>query len=60
MWWIHGSQERYVWIISGPDPYSMFGSGPFQLFVYLGLAFLGLVTVLVAAFFRLWLYDRIY
>ncbi|MCL5039203.1 MAG: hypothetical protein M1299_05170 [Firmicutes bacterium] len=29
--WLMGSYERYIWIISGPKPFSMFGSGPFQL-----------------------------
>lgn len=32
-WWIHGRYERYIWIISGPAPYSSFGGGPYQLFV---------------------------
>lgn len=34
-WWIHGNYERYIWIISGPAPYNNFGSGPYQLFVFL-------------------------
>lgn len=33
-WFIHGSYERYLWIINGPWPFSDFGGGPFQL-IYL-------------------------
>lgn len=42
-WFIHGDSDRYVWIISGPAPFSSFGSGPFQLFMYVCLVVLGLV-----------------
>lgn len=34
--WIHGSSERYLWIINQGFPCSAMGGGPFQLFV-LGL-----------------------
>ena len=27
-WWIHGSYERYVWIIGGPYPHDYLGGGP--------------------------------
>ena len=40
-WFIHGDPERYLWIISGPPPFSSFGSGPFQLYMYAGLVFSG-------------------
>ncbi|WP_198668954.1 hypothetical protein [Homoserinimonas sp. OAct 916] len=42
-WFIHGDSDRYLWIISGPAPFSSFGSGPFQLFMYAGLVVFGLV-----------------
>ena len=42
-WFIHGDPERYLWIISGPPPFSSFGSGPFQLYMYAGLVFSGLL-----------------
>lgn len=32
-WFVHGSFERYLWVINGPDPFQYFGSGPFQLAV---------------------------
>ena len=46
-WWIHGDHERYIWIINGPAPYSGMGSGPWQLWVGVGLllASLGLLAV---------------
>lgn len=40
-WFIHGSYERYIWIIHQPYPLSSFGGGPFQLFMGLGLLLLG-------------------
>ena len=44
-WFIHGDPERYLWIISGPPPFSSFGSGPFQLYMYAGLVFSGLLLI---------------
>lgn len=32
-WFVHGSFGRYLWIINGPEPFSRFGGGPFQLAV---------------------------
>ncbi len=31
-WMIHGDDERFIWIINGPAPFSSFGGGPYQLF----------------------------
>jgi hypothetical protein len=50
LWFIHGDNERYEWLISGPPPFDQFGSGPVQLALVLGfwiLAF-GLLTIGVA------------
>lgn len=44
-WFIHGDPERYLWIISGPPPFSGFGSGPFQLVMYAGLVLAGIVVI---------------
>lgn len=30
-WFIHGNYHRYMWLISGPFPFSQLGSGPVQL-----------------------------
>jgi len=46
--WIHGDYERYLWIINGPDPFNKLGSGPYQLVIYLGLLFIGIVITLCA------------
>ena len=46
-WWIHGSYERYAWIISGPYPYGNLG-GSFQLMVYSGLFAAGFVLTPIA------------
>lgn len=42
---IHGDAERYAWIISGPEPFSNFGSGPYQLRMYVGLFALGSILL---------------
>jgi len=47
-WFIHGDYERYIRIISGPFPFSHFGGGPFQLFMYGGLFLTGLVFLLIS------------
>lgn len=44
-WFIHGDADRYLWIISGPAPFSSFGSGPFQLAMYAGLVTSGLLFI---------------
>jgi hypothetical protein len=36
LWFIHGDNERYEWIISGPPPFDKFGSGPVQLALIAG------------------------
>lgn len=41
-WFIHGDYERYIWIIKGPYPFSHFGSGPAQLFMYVCLFLIGI------------------
>ena len=51
-WWIHGSCERYVWIISGPYPYGNLGGGPFQVMVYSGLFAAGFVLTSLALILR--------
>jgi len=47
-WWIHGNYDHYLWIISGPYPYSNFGGGPFQLVVYLGLFLSGSLLIMLS------------
>ena len=45
-WLIHGSDERYLWIISGPPPFDSFGGGPFQVVYLMILPFvLGAVLI---------------
>ncbi len=39
---IHGNYERYIWILNGPYPFSHFGGGPFQLFMYAILFIVGI------------------
>lgn len=51
-WWIHGSYERYVWIISGPYPYDNLGGGPFQVMLYSGLFAAGFVLTCLALILR--------
>jgi hypothetical protein len=49
-WFIHGSYERYIWIINQPFPLSHFGGGPFQLFMYVGLILVDSVTFVYKLF----------
>ena len=44
-WLIHGSYERYLWLINGPFPFNNFGGGPFQLFLYLSFFLCGLIIL---------------
>ena len=50
--WIHDNYERYIWIISGPDPYNKFGSGPYQLAMYSSLLFIGIIAIAIAFLLR--------
>ena len=55
--WIHSDYERYLWIIGGPDPYSKFGGGPYQLIMYLSLLLIG-ITLLLSPFLLKRVYDK--
>lgn len=45
-WFIHSDAHRFEWIINGPFPFSNLGSGPFQIAIYIGLFFSGLLVTL--------------
>ncbi len=47
-WFIHGSYERYIWIINGSFPFNSFGSGPVQLYLYAGLLLAGLILTAIS------------
>lgn len=47
-WFIHGSYERYIWIIHQPFPLSSFGGGPFQLWMDVGGVLVGVMLVTAA------------
>lgn len=51
-WWIHGDYDRYLWIISGPFPYSHFDSGPFQLILGGSLFLSGVLFLIIASILR--------
>lgn len=44
-WWLHGSYDRYLWIIHGPFPFSHLGSAPVQLFLGIGLFLGGVILI---------------
>lgn len=50
---IHGSRERFEWIISGPSPFNQFGGGPYQTFLYGGLAVAGVGMIITGLWLRL-------
>ncbi|MCA0970813.1 hypothetical protein LCM20_09445 [Halobacillus litoralis] len=56
-WFIHGDDDRYVWIIKGPYPFSQFGSGPFQLWMGIGLVLTGVICAVISLVFS-WLQKR--
>jgi len=47
-WFIHGDYERYIWIINGPYPFSNFGGGPSQLFMYMVLFVTGILLISIS------------
>jgi hypothetical protein len=47
-WFIHGDYERYIWLINGPEPFSKFGGGPFQLGMYIGLVVVGIILLITS------------
>lgn len=51
-YWINGNLERYLWIISGPPPYCYFGSGPYQLRMYLIFIGIGLFFLVFSFILR--------
>lgn len=55
---IHGSRERFEWIISGPSPFNQFGGGPYQAFLYGGLAVAGAGMITTGLGLRLALCRR--
>lgn len=57
-WWIHGDYDRYLWIIKGPYPYSNLGSAPYQLLLYGGSFFAGILFIIVAFVLRKMLRDE--
>jgi len=51
-WFIHGNYERYLWIINGPFPFSSFGSGQFQLFMFIFLILAGILMIILNIILR--------
>ncbi len=47
-WFIHGSYERYMWIINGSYLFNSLGSGPVQLYLYVGLFLAGIVLTAIS------------
>lgn len=45
---IHGDDDRYLWLISGPPPFDQLGSGPVQLWLGTGLVTAGVLLVVLA------------
>ncbi|GAA5229060.1 hypothetical protein ACX80R_12115 [Paeniglutamicibacter antarcticus] len=44
---IHADPERTAWVTAGPHPFSDFGSGPYQLRMYVGLFAVGAIFLAV-------------
>ncbi|NLM46095.1 MAG: AI-2E family transporter [Firmicutes bacterium] len=57
-WLLHGSTERYSWLISGPYPFNRLGSGPVQFWLSLALLVCGILLLLVAGFLKKHLQKR--
>lgn len=50
-WWL-SDYERYIWTISGPEPFRRFGSGPYMLGMFFIMEFIGLSVLTVGVIFR--------
>jgi ribose/xylose/arabinose/galactoside ABC-type transport system permease subunit len=46
-WLIHGSYERYIWLIGGPAPFGQLGSAPVQLWLDIILVAAGFTCIIV-------------
>ncbi len=57
-WWINGNEDRKIWIINGPYPYSHFGGGPYQAWIGLVLLLSGLVVISLGLTLRRWFYKQ--
>lgn len=49
---IHGDTDRYIWLISGPEPFNKFGGGPYQLYMYLTLVITGIALFVLTSFIK--------
>lgn len=58
-WFIHGDDERYLWIIRGPYPFSHFGGGPSMLWVGVGLLLSGVAITNAGMGLRRWFWKHI-
>lgn len=58
-WFIHGNYERYIWIISGPFPFSHLGGGPFQLFIYIDLILIGTSLLVISLTIKKFIKNKI-
>ncbi|QRN86808.1 hypothetical protein JR334_00455 [Clostridia bacterium] len=47
-WFIHANPDRYLDIINKPYPFSHFGGGPFQFFMYSGLLVIGISFLVIS------------
>ncbi len=52
-WFIHGDEDRYRWILSGPYPFNSFGGGPFQLWLYVALVIFGILIFVLSRFIKM-------
>ena len=57
--WIHGNAKRYLWIISGPYPYSHFGGVLFQLWMYASLLAAAVLAIGMGFLMRLWFWAKV-
>jgi len=47
-WFVKGDYDRYLWIISGPFPFSHMGGASFQVVVYGGLVLVGVFLLMLS------------
>jgi len=58
-WFIHGDHGRYMWVIRGPQPFSQFGGGPYQLWLGVCLLFIGSGMIVSALALRKWFWSAL-
>lgn len=59
IWLIHGSYERYIWIINGPKPFNGLGGGPNQFWLSLISVAIGIVFIYISRLITRYINNKV-